>query len=229
MQVAIIGLGRFGSSLANILIEGGHEVIVVDKNEKLVQDFENLADQPIVGDATDETLLRSLGVHNLDAVVVAIGDDVEASVLVSITLLDMGAKYIIAKAENDKHAKILRKIGVHKVIQPEKDAARSIADHLMYPKLFEKFNIGENHSIVELKAPKMFWERSLKELELTKRYNILVIAIRRRQAVFDKKGEMVGYKEEIIAPPSANTVILEHDVLVILAPNDKLKEMEEWK
>jgi K+ transport systems, NAD-binding component len=143
MQVAVIGLGRFGSSLARILIEQGHEVIVVDKNEALVQPFENLAEQAIIGDATDETLLRSLGVQNLDAVVVAIGDDVEASVLICISLMELGAKYVISKAENDKHAKILKRIGVHKVVQPERDSAKVIAEHLIHPKIEEKIDIGE--------------------------------------------------------------------------------------
>jgi len=229
MQVAVIGLGRFGSSLARILIDEGHEVIVVDKNEALVQPFENLAEQAIIGDATDETLLRSLGVQDLDAVVVAIGDDVEASVLACISLIELGAKYVIAKAENDKHAKILKRIGVHKVIQPERDSAKVIAEHLIHPKIEERIDIGENHSIVEIKAPSSFWGKTLKELELTSRYGILVIAIKRREAILDKKGEISGYKDTIIAPPSANTTILEHDTLIILSPKDRIREIERWK
>ncbi len=229
MQVAVIGLGRFGSSLARILIDNGHEVIVVDKNEALVQPFENLADQAIIGDASDETLLRSLGVQDLDAVVVAIGDDVEASVLICISLMELGAKYVIAKAENDKHAKILKRIGVHKVVQPERDSAKVIAEHLIHPKIEEKIDVGENHSILEIKAPRSFWGKTLKELELTSKYGILVIAIKRRDAVFDKRGEIMNYKDTILAPPSANTTILEHDTLIILAPKEKIREVEKWK
>jgi len=229
MQVAIIGLGRFGSSLANILIENGHEVLVVDKNEKLVEEFETKARVAIVGDATNEGLLRSLGPQNLDAVVVAIGDDVESSVLICISLMDIGAKYIIAKAENDKHAKILKKIGVHKVVQPEKDSAKAVADHIMHPKFFDRFSIGENHSIIEIKSPKSFWGKTLMELDLRRKYNVLVIGIRRREPVFDSLGEIKGFKEYLIAPPSPNERILEHDILIVLTSNENIREVEKWK
>ncbi len=229
MQVAVIGLGRFGFSLADILIENGHEVLVVDKDEKLVQEFENKAREAIVGDATDESLLRSLGPQNLDAVVVAIGDDVEASVLVCISLMDIGARYIIAKAENDRHAKILKKIGIHKVVQPERDSAKAVADHIMHPKLFDRFYIGEDHSIIEIKSPKSFWGKTLMELDLRRKYNVLVIAIKRREPMFDSSGEIKGFKEHLIAPPSPNEQILEHDVLIVLTSNENIKEVERWQ
>ncbi len=228
MKVAVIGLGRFGYSLVEFLVKNGNEIIAIDKDEKLVQHVEGKVSEPIVGDATDETLLRRIAPKDLDAVVVAIGDDVEASVLACITLIELGAKYVIAKAEDDKHAKILRKIGVHKIVQPERDSAKVIADHLMHPKIFERFVIGENHSIIEIKSPKSFWGKTLKALDLRNRYNVLVIGIKRREPVFNRAGEIVGYEENVIAPPPPNEEILEHDVLIVLTSNENLMEVERW-
>ena len=229
MQVAVIGLGRFGSSLAETLIERGHEVIVIDKDEKLVQRFVGKTDTAIVADATDDTVLRTLGLPDMDAVVVAIGDDVEASVLVCITLMDLGVENIIAKAEDERHARILSRIGVKRVVQPERDSALHVADIISYPTIAERFNISDRHAIVEIKAPKSFVGKRIRDLDLRRRYNVLIIGIRRKEAVFDRRGEISDLKEVFIAPPDPDSEIAEGDTLVLLAPNEAIDEIARWE
>ncbi len=229
MQVAVIGLGRFGSALAETLIERDHEVIVIDKNEKLVQRFVGKTDTAIVADATDDTVLRTLGLPDMDAVVVAIGDDVEASVLVCITLMDLGVKKIIAKAEDERHARILSRIGVQKVVQPEKESARHVADMISYPTITERFNISDRHAIVEIKAPKSFVGKRIRDLDLRRRYNVLIIGIRRKEAVFDKRADIKDLNEVFLAPPDPDGEIEEGDTLVLLAPNEAIDEIARWE
>lgn len=229
MQVTVIGLGRFGSSLAETLIERGHEVIVIDKDEKLVQKFVGKTDTAIVADATDDTVLRSLGVQDMDAVVVAIGDDVEASVLVCISLMDLGARNIIAKAEDERHARILNRIGVQRVVQPERDSAIHVADLISYPTLADRFNISEKHAIVEVRAPRSFVGKRIRELDLRRKYNVLVIGIRRKEAVFDQNGEIVDLKESFLAPPDPDEELSDGDVLILLAPVDAIDDIAKWE
>ena len=229
MQVTVIGLGRFGSALAETLIERGHEVVVIDKDGKLVQKFVGKTDTAIVAHATDDTVLRSIGVQDMDAVVVAIGDDVEASVLVCISLMDLGAKNIIAKAEDERHARILNRIGVSRVVQPERDSALHVADIISYPTLADRFNISEEHAIVEIKAPKSFVGKRIRDLDLRRRYNVLIIGIRRKEAVFDKQGEITDLKEVFLAPPDPDEEITDGDVLVLLTPNEMIDEIARWE
>ncbi|NPB03278.1 MAG: TrkA family potassium uptake protein [Thermotogae bacterium] len=229
MQITVIGLGRFGSALADELIERGHEVVVIDKDEKLVQKFVGKTDTAIVADATDDTVLRSIGIQDMDAVVVAIGDDVEASVLVCISLMDLGAKRIIAKAEDERHARILNRIGVSRVVQPERDSAYHLADLLSYPTLADRFNISEEHAIVEIKAPKSFIGKRIRDLDLRKRYNVLIIGIRRKNPVFNSKGEIEDVKETFLAPPDPDEEIEDGDVLVLLSPKSAIDEIARWQ
>ncbi len=229
MQVMVIGLGRFGSSLAEALIERGHEVIVIDKDENLVQRFVGKTDTAVVADATNDTVLRSLGAGEVDVVVVAIGDDVEASVLVCISLMDLGVKKIIAKAEDERHAKILTRLGVNQVVQPERDSARHVADLISYPSFSDWFLVSENHSIVEIKVPKDFVGKRIRDLDLRRRYNVLVIGIRRKEPVFDRKGEITDLKEVFIAPPDPDEELQEGDTFVLLVPSDSLEEVARWK
>ncbi|NPA80890.1 MAG: TrkA family potassium uptake protein [Thermotogae bacterium] len=229
MQITVIGLGRFGSALAETLIERGHEVIVIDKDERLVQKFVGKTDTAIVADATDDTVLRSIGVQDMDVVVVAIGDDVEASVLVCISLMELGAKNIIAKAEDERHARILGRIGVDRIIQPEKESALHLADLISYPTISDRFNISEEHAIVEIKAPKSFIGRRIRDLELRRKYNVLIVGIRRKEPVFDDEGNIVDLKEKFIAPPDPDEEITDGDVLVLLTPTEMVEEIARWE
>mgnify|MGYP000054366567 CR=1 FL=1 len=221
MQVAVIGLGSFGTATAEAFIENGHEVIVIDSKEERVERFSSSVVEPIVGDATNELLLKKIGPEQLDVVVVAIGDDVEASVLTCMTLLDLGAKRIVAKAEDDKHGKILKRIGVHRVVQPEQESARHVVDLITHPAFRELRTVGDSHVILEVPAPKSFLAKTLKDLNLRTRHGALVLAVRRP----DPGG---GTSSELLAPPDPDDFITEGDSLLIMVPVERMKEVEAW-
>lgn len=221
MQFAVIGLGSFGSAIAGTLIDNGHEVIVVDQEEERVQRFADRAVEPLVGDATSEILLRDLGPKQLDVIIVGIADDVEASVLICMTLLDLGARHLVAKAEDDKHAKILRRIGVHRVVQPERDSAWRVAEVVSHPRLVDKIDISDSHAIIEMKTPPSFRGKTLRELNLRAKHQALILAIRRPE---EPGGERKTMK--FIAPPDPEDKLGESDILIIMSPKEKVSKIE---
>lgn len=221
MQVAVIGLGSFGTATAEAFIEGGHEVIVIDSKEERVERFSSSVVEPIVGDATNELLLKKIGPEQLDVIVVAIGDDVEASVLICMSLLDLKAKRIVAKAEDDKHCKILKRIGVPTVVQPEQESARHVVDLIVHPGFRDLMTVGDSHAILEVPAPKSFLTKTLKDLNLRARHGALVLAIRRP----DPTG---GTSSELLVPPDPDDFITEGDALLIMMPKERIKEVEAW-
>lgn len=127
----IIGLGRFGGSICQKLIEYGQEVLAIDADEKRVNAYKNIATQVVLGNAQDENVLQSLGIRNFDYVIVAIGEDIQASILVTLMAKEMGVPKIIAKAQNDYHARVLEKVGADKVVHPERDMGARLAHHLV--------------------------------------------------------------------------------------------------
>lgn len=222
MQAAVIGLGNFGRAIAETLIAGRHEVVIVDQDEELVQRFEDRAHEALIGDATNDKLLETIGPAHLDVVVVGIGDDVEASVLTCMTLLDLGAKFVVAKAEDTKHAQILERIGVHKVVFPERESARHVADLISHPNLVEKIDIGDTHAVLEVAAPPSFHDKTLVELNLRSTYNLLVLGIRRWP--HGRSGKSV-----FVAPPRPEEQLRPGDVLTIMCPHDSIRAIEKWK
>jgi len=134
-QFIVLGLGRFGSAVATSLAELGHEVLGVDYDEEIVNILKDKITQAVQADVTEERVLKELGVKNFDTAIVGIGSNLETSILVTMMLKEMGLKYIIAKAQNNLHAKVLKKIGVDKVVFPERDMGARIAQRLITPNI----------------------------------------------------------------------------------------------
>lgn len=178
-QFAVIGVGRFGSSVARKLVEAGQDVLVIDSSEERIQDVEHEFTHAVVADATDEKALTSVDILSFDSVIVAISSDMQSSILTTMLLSNLGVEKIIAKAIDERHGQVLEKIGVDWIIYPEKDMGERVANQILSPNVLNYIEISKRHSIEEVKLPKSMVGKSLKELDLRTNYNINVIALER--------------------------------------------------
>jgi trk system potassium uptake protein TrkA len=211
-QFAVIGLGRFGSSLIKELVSMGYEVLAIDNDERKVQDYIDIATHAVQADSSDENVVKKLGISNFDVVVVSIGENIQVNILTSIILKEMGVKNVIVKARNALHAKVLEKIGVDIVINPERDMAIKLA-HSFSNNIMNQIQLSSEYSIVEILAPRIMINNSLLELQVRKKMNISVIAIKR--------------DNEIMLPPNPEQVIKERDVLVIAGETKYIRRVFE--
>ncbi|MDH3258845.1 MAG: TrkA family potassium uptake protein [Deltaproteobacteria bacterium] len=223
-QFAVIGLGRFGFSVAESLIKKGAQVLAIDKDEEKVQDMSEIATYAVTLDATDESALKSIGIQNVDVAIVSIGEDIEASVLVVMILKEMGIKEIIAKAITDLHGRILVNLGVSRVIFPEGEMGKRLANSLVIPSVLDFIQLSDEYSIAEIPAPKEFEGQTLKELGIRARYNMNVLAIRRKVPTLEDGGE-ASYSETTIMAPSADDKVETGDILVVLGENTKFQKL----
>ena len=204
----VIGLGRFGFNVAKTLAEGGAEVIACDVDEEKVKAIAELVSQAFILDATDEKALKESGIANADVVIVSIGENIEASILVVVQLMELGVKEIIAKAVNPLHGKILERLGISRVIHPERDMAIRLAHSLLVGGFIEEIPIAENYSIFEMLPPQRLHNKALKDLDLRRKYDITVLAIKRG--------------ERFIVNPSGDEVVLPNDILVVLGNRERI-------
>jgi len=212
-QFAIIGLGRFGSSVALYLTEMGYEVLAIDESAQRVQDVAHAVTHAVSADSTDEEAMTALGIRNFDVVVIAIGQDIQASILTTLILKDLGVPYIIVKAQNELHGKVLNKIGADKVVFPERDMGLRVAHHLISPNILEHIELSPDYSIVEMKLPSRMIGKSLKQLDIRQKFNCNVLAVKRN-------GEMN-------ITPRANEPLVLDDILVIVGKNEELTKLEQ--
>jgi trk system potassium uptake protein TrkA len=178
-RYAVIGLGKFGATVARTLHERGHEVIAIDQDKERVQDLRDASTQAIEADCTDQDTLRALGIQDADAVVVSLGERMDASILVTLYLRDLGLREIVVKAISEDHGKVLGLIGATEIVHPERDTARRVARGLGVRSIVEYLPLAKDASLVEVKVPAEFVGRTLAELEIRKRFQVLVVAIKR--------------------------------------------------
>ena len=207
----VIGLGRFGYHVAKTLAQGGAEVIACDSDEEKVRQIADLVSMAFVLDATDEKALRESGIVNVDTVVVSIGENIEASILIVVQLKELGVKEVIAKAANPMHGKILERLGVDRVIYPERDMAIRLAHSLLMGQFIEEIPIGDQFSIFEIKAFEALFGKTLRELDLRRRFGVSVLAIKRQ--------------DSMLVNPSGEEKILEGDILVVLGTTEQLAKL----
>lgn len=175
----VIGLGRFGTSTAVMLTTLGHEVLAVDKRADRVNAIKDAVLHAIQADTTDERAVAQLGVSNFDCVAICIGDDIRASVLTTVLCKEMGAKRIIAKAQDDLHQKLLIKTGADRVVQPEHDGGIRLARSLVAEGVIDSLDLSGDYSINEIRAPDDWVGKSLMQIDVRKRYGLSVVAVRR--------------------------------------------------
>lgn len=217
-QFAVIGLGRFGSAMATTLAELGHDVIGVDGDPEKVRQLADVITQSVELDATEERALKAVGIQDVDVAIVSIGENIESSLLVVMQLRELGVPRIVAKAVTPLHGRILEKIGVSRVIFPDREMAIRVAHSLVIPNIIDYIELSRDFSIVEIPAPSPFVGRTLKQLELRPRYGLTLIAIKRPA---EGGGPVVTN-----ISPSADEVIQEGDVLALLGSTDRLNRLQ---
>ena len=210
-QFIVLGLGRFGSAVATTLVELGHEVLGVDNDEERVDALKDKITQAVQADITEERVLKELGVKNFDAAIVSIATDLEASILVTMMLKEMGLKYIIAKAQSALHGKVLEKIGVDKIVFPERDMGRRIARSLIIPNIKDYIELEPDYSVIEIETLPEFTDKTLSELDLRNKYGINVLAIKRDNS--------------FNISPWAKDVIKKGDFLIVIGETKKITEL----
>ncbi|KPL61631.1 potassium channel family protein [Rossellomorea vietnamensis] len=211
-EFVVIGLGRFGGSIVRSLTDQGMEVMAIDNDEDKVNEFSSIASHAVVADSTDESVLKSLGIRNFDHVIVAIGDDIQSSVLTTLMLKEIGVKKITVKAQNDYHEKVLRKIGANQVVHPERDMGRRIAHNIISNNVLDYLELSDEHSIVEIVANEHLSGNSLIDLDIRAQFGINIVAIKR--------------EKDIIVSPQADEQIRVGDILIVIGADTDINRFE---
>jgi len=216
---AVIGLGRFGSAMARTLAELGHDVIGIDGDEDQVRALADVVSLSMQLDATDERALRAAGIKDVDVAVVSIGENIEASLLVVTLLRELGINHIVAKAVTPLHGRILEKLGVTRVVFPEREMAMRIAHSLVMPNVIDYIELSREFSIVDVPAPPEFVGRTLRDIGLRARFGLTTIAI--------KHPARTGDREFTNIAPGPDDVIQAGDILSLLGSNERLGQLDQ--
>lgn len=210
-QFAVIGLGRFGMSVAATLRTHGHEVLAIDNDAENVQrvQTEDLVTQAICLDSTNIHALEELGLQGFDGVILSIGENLQASILTALNLMELGVTRLIAKASNAEHGKILERMNVPQVVYPERDMGKRVAQMLVQSNLLESFQLAPGFSVVEVVAPDAFQGKSLAQLNLRAKFGVSVVAIRHPGA-------------DVAIIPGPDHMIQSGDILVVIGNNKGL-------
>ena len=210
----VIGMGRFGSSLATELSNLGHDVLIVDRNEERVSAVADYVTHAVIGDARDENVIRSLGVSNFDVAVIATAGSIEDSVLVTIMLKELGVKKVVAKVQNLLHMKVLQRVGADMTVFPESDMGKRLAQQLSANNIIDFIELSEEHSIVELEVPENWTGKTLGELNIRATYGINVIAARNADG------------SDLVISPTAEYKIKSDYILIVLGRNNDIKNIK---
>jgi trk system potassium uptake protein TrkA len=213
-QFVVIGLGRFGTSVAKTLYDLGNDVLAIDVDEDLVQDISDSVTHAVQMDATDESALKTLGLRNFDVAVITIGENIQASVMVTLLVKELGVKYIVAKGHSDLHAKVLYKIGADRVVLPEKDMGVRVAHNLVSSTILDYIDLSPDYSIIEIETPKEWHNNSIRDLSLRTKFGINVMAIKK--------------ENDINITPNAEEIIEPGDIIVAIGSTEDLGKLESF-
>ena len=211
-QFIVIGLGRFGTSVAETLYSLGNDVLAVDHDEDVVQNISDKVTHAVQVDANDENSLRALGIRNFDCAVISIGSNIQSSILATLLVKELGVKYVIAKATNALHAKVLYKIGANRVVFPERDMGVRVAHNLVSSNILDYIELSPDYSIAEVVSPEEWHNKTLRELNVRAQYGINVMAIKRNN--------------DIDVSPSADNIIEPGDIIVAIGSIEELNKLE---
>ena len=208
----VIGLGRFGASLARQLCKLGAEVLALDVKGDLVQQVASEVTHAVVGDAQDKEVLRALGVRNMDCAIIAIGDNLAASVLITMNLKELGIPFIVCKAHDETHRKVLEKLGVDRVVIPEQEYAQRLARTLNSHNVLDYIELSQDYGILEVPAPKSWIGKCINELNVRAKLGVNIIAV--------ENGDKTNVS------PAADYRIQEGDVMVVLGDSYALSRVQ---
>ncbi len=224
-RFAVIGLGSFGMAIAQNLAERGYEVLAIDEDERRVEEAAEVVAQAILLDATDEKALMGVGIDEVDVAVVSIGQNTEASILVTLILKELGVSTVVAKALTPLQGRVLTKVGADRVVYPERDMGIRIAEGLVSPKIFDYIEVSPTHSIIELIAPNQFEGKSIREIDLRKRYGVDLVAIKRKIPELAEDGR-AEFREVVLVAPQPQEEIVQGDLLVLLGSYENLEKIK---
>lgn len=212
-QFVVIGCGRFGTSVAKTLYKMGNDVLAIDENEEIVQSISEEVTHAVQADATDENALRSLGIRNFDVAVITIGSDIQSSIMATLIAKELGVRYVVSKAQDELHAKVLYKIGADRVVFPERDMGIRVAHNLVASNILDYIELAPDYSIMEISAIEEWEGKTLIDLNIRSEYGINVMAIK--------------HGNHINVSPKAKDKIEKGDILVVIGHNGDLKKLEQ--
>jgi trk system potassium uptake protein TrkA len=213
-QYAVIGLGRFGTSVARNLFKLGQEVLAIDTDEERLRYVSEEVTHTLLADTTDVNVLKNIGIKNFDVVVVAIGENVQSNIMTVLLLKELGVKYVVAKALNKMQGRVLEKIGADRVVYPERDMGKRIAHNLVSANLVDFIELTQELRISEVIAQREVDGKSLKAMNMRSRYNVNVILIKRVDG-------------EVVLSPGADDVIRQGDVLLLVGEKNAMDKLEQ--
>ena len=211
-EFAVIGLGRFGASVCRELSAEGMNVLAIDILESKVNEFRHIASHAVIVDSTDEKAMKELGIRNIDHVIVAIGDDIQASILTTIILKELGVKDVTAKALSDYHEKVLKKIGADRIVHPERDMGIRLAHNMVSNNILDYLELSDQHSIVEIVARGRLAGHTVIDLDIRAKYGINIVAIKRGN--------------DVIVSNLAREVIRKDDILIVIGADTDISRFE---
>lgn len=216
-QIGVIGLGNFGAAVARTLARRGTQVLCVDRDMDKVQAIKDDVTHAVQADATDEQALRAVGMAEADTVVISLGQDIAMSLLTAMVIQELGVPHLVAKAVNPLHARLLSKLGVERVVFPEQDMGRRVADLLLAPRMIDHLELAEGFAIDEIVPPDHFVGRSIRELDVRSRYGVTIVAIRR---IHREQGD-----PEFLVNPAGDEGIRRDDILVVIGATTDLEKL----
>ena len=212
-QYAVFGLGSFGESVAVTLQELGCEVVVVDNHMERIENISPYVSYAVQADIEDPEVIRSLGARNLDGVVVAVADDMEASIMATLVSKEIGVPYVLAKAKNDLHAKVLKKIGADSIIFPEKEIGQSVARNLVSGEFVDWISLSPDYGITEIAVPEKWIGKSLSEIDVRRTKDVNVVGVR------------IGEKIQVTIDPEEP--LQKEMMLIMIGSNEALEKFGE--
>ncbi len=221
----VFGLGTFGLEVCQVISEKGGKVIAVDNQTELIERVKNMVTQAILIDSTDELSLKNAPIEDIDVAVIGIGQNIEASILTTAVLKNLGVPYIIARAVSDIHAQVLKQVGATEVINIEIEEGKRIASKLVSPDIIDKIYIGQNQILAEVVCSKSFVGKSILELDLRKKTNVNIISVKHINTKIDEMGNPIV--EETVEFPTPSTRVKKDDILVVVGREKDIEKLRE--
>jgi trk system potassium uptake protein TrkA len=213
MKFAVIGVGKYGSAIARELADKGAEVYAFDDNEEKIEQIKDDVAFAVTLDATDKKALRSQNIQDVDAAVLAIGENFEALILAAVHLVELEVPRLIGRASGPQQKMILEKVGVNEILTPEDEVAFIVAERLLNPSILSFLQLPDNYEIAEIKAPKAITNRTIEDIGLRNKYHLTIVTIKR---AYEKKENGKTVEEEhILGVPGSDTVIQQKDTIVV--------------
>ncbi len=213
-KFAVIGLGQFGTSIARTLAKRGAEVLAIDIDLDMVESMKEDVAYAVALDSTDKKTLKAQNIQDMDAVVVAIGENFEGLLLTTVILIELEVKRVIARAANDQQRMILEKLGVQEILSPEDTVGQTVAEMLLHPNMHSFLPLPDDYEIVEINTPMRVANQSLAQVGLREKYNLNLITIKRKFE--EMKNDEKVIVEHIVGVPKADTILFETDIIILL-------------